>query len=48
MHNFHGAHKRHRFFEGWYLKHEKDGHILALIPAYHVDHKGRALSLIHI
>ena len=48
MRNFHGANKKHRFFEGWYLKQESDGHILALIPAYHVDDKGRASASVQI
>lgn len=48
MRNFHGQNKQHRFFEGWYLKHEKDGHVLALIPAYHVDEQGRASASVQI
>lgn len=48
MRNFHGQHKQHRFFEGWYLKHQKDGQVLALIPAYHVDEEGRASASVQI
>lgn len=42
MKYFHGANRHSRYFEGWYLKHQaKDGHALALIPAFHIDDHGR-------
>ena len=41
MRNFHGDRKHGAFFEGWYLKHQKDGRMLALIPACHRDRQGR-------
>lgn len=47
MKYFHGADRHSRYFEGWYLKHQaKDGHALALIPAFHIDDNGqRSASL---
>lgn len=42
---FHGEKQSGPYFEGWYLKHQsKNGEMLALIPAFHVDSIGR-LSL---
>ena len=41
MGEFHGAGKRSAFFEGWYLKHQSGKNALALIPAWHVDRRGR-------
>ncbi len=39
---FHGEGKKRSYFEGWYLKHQtREGKTLALIPAVHVDSKGR-------
>ena len=40
MRNFHGTNHRSRFFEGWYLKHQKDGRTIAFIPSYHLDQEG--------
>lgn len=48
MKQFHGFHKKHSFFEGWYLKHQKDNFSLALIPAYHIDHQGHRKASIQV
>nr|WP_243108402.1 tocopherol cyclase family protein [Maliibacterium massiliense] len=48
MHNFHGAHKRSRFFEGWYLKHQQGEHTVAFIPAFHVDAQGKKSASLQV
>lgn len=40
MKQFHGNHKKHSFFEGWYLKHQQGEHTISLIPAFHMDSTG--------
>lgn len=40
MNSFHGARKKRRYFEGWYLKQQSGGETIALIPAVHIDQKG--------
>ena len=37
---FHGAHRKHSYFEGWYLKHQTDSTSISLIPAFHRDKNG--------
>ena len=48
MKNFHGYGKRNSYFEGWYFKHTKGQHTVAIIPAYHIDKGGRASASIQI
>ena len=49
MKYFHGDNRRSRYFEGWYLKHQtKDGHSLALIPAFHIDDHGRRSASLQV
>lgn len=48
MKYFHGGHKKRSYFEGWYLKHQSRDGVLALIPAYHVDRKGRGSASLQI
>lgn len=47
MKYYHGASQNNSYFEGWYLKYQtKDGKVLALIPALHIDGTGqRSISL---
>ena len=41
-HFFRGTNRTGPYFEGWYLKHQnRQGQILALIPAFHIDGRGR-------
>lgn len=44
---FHGEKRSGPYFEGWYLKHQsKDGRLIAMIPALHIDSAGhRSASL---
>lgn len=39
---------RNSYFEGWYLKHEKDGYSIAFIPAYHIDMDGNRTASIQV
>jgi len=49
MKYFHGAKRHSTYFEGWYLKHQtKDGSALALIPAFHIDNKGRRSASLQV
>lgn len=46
---FHGAGRRGPYFEGWYLKHQAaDGGVLALIPALHIDRRGRRSASLQV
>ena len=36
------------YFQGWYLKHEKEGQVLALIPAYHRDQQGKTSASLQV
>ena len=46
---FHGARRSGPYFEGWYLKHQsRNGDILALIPAFHIDGVGRRSASLQI
>ena len=38
---FHGARRKHSYFEGWYLKHQTDSTSISLIPAFHRDKHGK-------
>ncbi|MEG2074815.1 MAG: tocopherol cyclase family protein, partial [Angelakisella sp.] len=48
MTNFHGETKRHSYFEGWYLKHQIGDRMVAVIPAFHLDSKGKASASVQI
>lgn len=48
MKQFHGSHKKHSFFEGWYLKHQQQDCIISLIPAFHLDSSGKPSSSIQV
>lgn len=45
---FHGEDITHTYFEGWYLKHQKGSKTIALIPAFHIDNKGKRTASIQI
>ena len=46
---FHGTGERGPYFEGWYFKFQsRDGTALALIPAFHIDRKGRHSASLQI
>lgn len=48
MSNFHGGRKSKSYFEGWYLKHQKDNFSIAFIPAFHIDETGRRSASIQV
>lgn len=49
MKYFHGANRTGPYFEGWYLKHQtRDGRVLALIPAFHMDSGGRRSASLQV
>lgn len=48
MKHFHGQGKTTSFFEGWYLKHQKQDMSLALIPAVHIDKRGHKEASLQI
>lgn len=48
MRSFYGEGKKTSYFEGWYVKHQKDGRVLALIPAFHVDGEGRKSASLQV
>lgn len=39
---------KNRYFEGWYLKHQKGEATIALIPAFHIDESGKWSASIQI
>ena len=46
---YHGGGKRGPYFEGWYLKHQAKGDgSLALIPALHIDRRGRRSASLQV
>lgn len=45
---FHGKGKKKGFFEGWYLKHQNDQQLLALIPSFHLDQQGQPSAMLQI
>lgn len=38
---YHGKKKKYPYFEGWYLKHQAEGRMIAFIPAIHADEQGK-------
>lgn len=38
---YYGTLKKRSYFEGWYFKNQNDTGVIALIPAFHIDEKGR-------
>ncbi|MEF9945354.1 MAG: tocopherol cyclase family protein [Lachnospiraceae bacterium] len=45
---FHGSEKKYPFFEGWYFKHQSKQGIIAFIPAFHVNPRGRWSASIQV
>ena len=46
---FRGANRAGPYFEGWYLKHQTpQGQTLALIPAFHLDGRGRRTASLQV
>ena len=45
---FHGARRKHSYFEGWYLKHQTDSTSISLIPAFHRDKDGTPSASIQV
>lgn len=48
MRYFSGAGRRRRYFEGWYFKQQGAEETVALIPALHVDGRGRASASLQV
>lgn len=48
MNNFRGGHRKKAYFEGWYLKHQKDNISIAFIPAFHVNEKGERTASVQV
>jgi len=48
MSEFHGAHKSHSYFEGWYFKHQNGGHTIAFIPGVNYDEQGRKSAFVQV
>ncbi|BBF42358.1 hypothetical protein lbkm_1040 [Lachnospiraceae bacterium KM106-2] len=45
---YHGANKKYRYFEGWYLKHESSQCYLSVIPGIYMDRIGRKGAFIQL
>ncbi|TCL54258.1 tocopherol cyclase-like protein [Kineothrix alysoides] len=48
MNNFRGGHRKKAYFEGWYLKHQKDNTSIAFIPAFHVSENGKRTASVQV
>lgn len=48
MSNFHGAGKKHTYFEGWYFKQTGEDGTVAFIPAFHINDQGRKWASLQI
>lgn len=49
MRFFYGENQSGPYFEGWYLKHQsREGQVLALIPAFHLDPAGRRSASLQV
>ena len=49
MNFFRGTRETGPYFEGWYFKHQnRQGQILALIPAFHTDREGRRTASLQV
>lgn len=45
---FHGIGRKYPYFEGWYLKHQNERNMTALIPAVFADEKGKWIGSIQV
>ena len=48
MRSFHGRRGKYPYFEGWYLKHQYAGGMIAFIPAFHADMTGKWTASIQV
>ena len=48
MINFHGTCKRRSYFEGWYFRNQNEAEVISLIPAFHIDEKGKKSTSIQV
>ncbi len=48
MGDFKGSNKTHSYFEGWYFKHQSEGHTLALIPGVNFDSSGKKSAFVQV
>ena len=45
---FYGQYKKSNYFEGWYLKHQKESNTITFIPGVNIDSKGNKLAFIQV
>lgn len=45
---FHGTYKRKGYFEGWYFRNQNDTEVISLIPAFHIDERGKKSASIQV
>ncbi len=48
MNNFHGTHRSHSYFEGWYFKHQSTVNAIAFIPGVNFDEQGEKKAFIQV
>ncbi|TAH62836.1 MAG: hypothetical protein EWM47_13945 [Anaerolineaceae bacterium] len=45
---FYGASKKRSYFEGWYFKNQNESEVISLIPAFHIDEKGKKSATLQV
>jgi len=45
---FYGTSKKKSYFEGWYFKNQNEREVISLIPAFHIDEKGKKSASIQV
>lgn len=45
---FCGTSKKRSYFEGWYFKNQNETEVISLIPAFHIDEKGKKSASIQV
>jgi tocopherol cyclase len=48
MNNFHGQHRNHSYFEGWYFKHQSTSNAVAFIPGVNFNEQGEKNAFIQV
>ncbi len=48
MSEFHGTRKNRSYFEGWYFKHQNQGHTVAFIPGINYDENGIKSAFVQV
>lgn len=48
MAEFHGAHRRHSYFEGWYYKHQNGENTISFIPGISCDAEGNRFAFLQV